>query len=190
MSLAITLEFSDADLEHFIDAMRRAQADARKLPPHEVTDAAAKLLADGRHAKLPAFIAERLGKLDSMISMVNDEGFALPAEERERVLACLAYFANPDDIIPDNIPVLGYLDDAIVIELSTRELEHEIDAYADFVAYRKNEAELRGVDVKTLKTERYEWAEARRLEIIDRMRKRRAQSYQSSSGPRLFSFRH
>lgn len=191
MSLAITIELGDADLQHFIDAMRRAQQETKNLSPREVTDAASKLLVDGHKIKLPNFIAERLGKLDSMIAMVNDDGFALPDEDKQRVLACLTYFANPEDIIPDNVPVLGFLDDAIMIELCVRELQHEIEAYEDFVAYRKDEAAAHGVDPSTLKTQRVEWAEARRIELIERMRKRRGQSYQSSGGwkPTLFSFR-
>ncbi|MET0226393.1 MAG: YkvA family protein [Dokdonella sp.] len=191
MSLAITIELGDADLQHFIDAMQRAQTEAKHLSPAEVTDAASKLLVEGHQIKLPNFIAERLGKLDSMIAMVNDDGFALPEEDKQRVLACLTYFANPQDIIPDNVPVLGFLDDAIMIELCVRELQHEIEAYEDFIEYRKNEAVARGVDVGSLKTQRHEWAEARRIELIDRMRKRRGQSYQTSGGwkPTLFSFR-
>ena len=191
MSLAITIELGDADLQHFIDAMRRSQKEAEHLSPREVTDAASKMLVEGHDIVLPNFIAERLGKLDSMIAMVNDEGFALPEEDRLRVLACLTYFANPEDIIPDSVPVLGFLDDAIMIELCVRELKHEIEAYEDFTVYRKEEAAARGVDPSTLKTERLEWAEARRIELIERMRKRRGQSYQSTSGwrPSLFSFR-
>jgi uncharacterized membrane protein YkvA (DUF1232 family) len=190
MSLAITIELGDADLQHFIDAMQRAQQEAKHLSPREVTEAASKLLVEGHQIKLPNFIAERLGKLDSMIAMVNDEGFALPEEDKQRVLACLTYFANPEDIIPDNVPVLGFLDDAIMIELCVRELQHEIEAYEDFIAYRKDEAAARGVDPASLKTQRVEWAEARRVELIDRMRKRRGQSYQSSGGwkPTLFTF--
>ena len=57
-----------------------------------------------------------------MIAMVEDHGFGLPQENRENVLTALAYFASPDDIVPDNIPVLGFLDDAIMIELCVREL--------------------------------------------------------------------
>lgn len=192
MSLAITIELGDADLSHFISAMHRSQENAKHLTPGEVTAAASKLLVDGHHVKdLPNFIKERLGKLDSMIAMVNDHGFALPEGDKNRVLACLTYFANPDDIVPDNVPVLGYLDDAIMIELCVRELQHEIDAYEDFVAYRKDEAARRGVDVSTLNTERPEWAEARRIELIDRMSKRRSMSYHSSGsgGMRLFSVR-
>ena len=190
MSLAITIELGDADLKHFIDAMQRSQQEAKHLSARDITDAASKLLAEGHEVKTPQFIAERLGKLDSMIAMVHDDGFALPDEDRQRVLACLTYFANPEDIIPDAVPVLGYLDDAIMIELCVRELRHEIEAYEDFVLYRKDEAMRRGVDVSSLKTERFEWAEARRVELIDRMRKRRGQSYQNSSGwkPTLFSF--
>lgn len=190
MSLAITIELGDADLQHFIDAMRRAQEEAKHLSPQQVTDEASKLLVDGHHVQLPQFIADRLAKLDSMISMVNDQGFALPEEDRQRVLACLTYFANPKDIIPDNVPVLGFLDDAIMIELCVRELQHEIEAYDDFVVYRNEEAQRRGVDPATLKTERVEWAEARRVELLSRMKNRRLQSYNNSSGwrPSLFKF--
>jgi uncharacterized membrane protein YkvA (DUF1232 family) len=190
MSLAITIELGDADLKHFIDAMQVAQQEAKNLSAREITDAASQLLVDGKEQKLPSFIAERLSKLDSMISMVNDQGFALPEDDRQRVLACLAYFANPKDIIPDDVPVLGFLDDAIMIELVTRELQHEVEAYDDFVEYRNSEAQLRGVDPSTLKTERVEWAEARRIELLNRMKSRRLSSYGSSGnwGPSLFKF--
>jgi len=191
MSLAITIELGDADLQHFIDAMKRAQEESKHLSAQQVAEAASRLLDEGHKVAVPQFIAERLRKLDSMIAMVNDDGFALPDEDKQRVLACLTYFANPQDIIPDNVPVLGFLDDAIMIELCVRELQHEIEAYEDFVAYRRSEAAAHGVDPSELKTQRVEWAEARRLELIDRMRKRRGQSYQSGGGwkPMLFSFR-
>jgi uncharacterized membrane protein YkvA (DUF1232 family) len=190
MSLAITIELSDDDLKHFADAMQTAQQESKNLTPKEITDAASKLLKDGKENKLPAFIADRLSKIDSMISMVNDAGFGMDEEDRKRVLSCLTYFANPKDIIPDNVPVLGFLDDAIAIELVVRELQHEVEAYDDFIEYRDDEARRRGVDPSTLKTERVEWAEARRVELLSRMKSRRMSSYSSSSGwrPSLFKF--
>jgi len=190
MSLAITIELSDDDLKYFADAMQSAQKDSQNLTPKEITDAASKLLQDGKDNKLPAFISERLSKIDSMVSMVNDAGFGMEEADKKRVLACLTYFANPKDIIPDNVPVLGFLDDAIMIELVVRELQHEVEAYDDFVVYREDEARRRGVDPSTLKTERVEWAEARRVELLSRMKSRRMSSYSSSSGwrPSLFKF--
>ncbi len=191
MTLAITIELSDDDLKYFADAMQGAQKESQNLSPKEITDAAHKLLQDGKDNKLPAFISERLSKIDSMVSMVNDAGFAMDEEDKKRVLACLTYFANPKDIIPDNVPVLGFLDDAIMIELVVRELQHEVEAYDDFVEYREDEARRRGVDPSTLKTERVEWAEARRIELLSRMKSRRMSSYGGGGGrwaPSLFKF--
>src|SRR5581483_7069286 len=73
-------------------------------------------------------------------SSASDCGFALPPEDCHRVLAVLAYLADPVDFIPDTVPALGFLDDAIMIELCRNELRFEIEAYEDFSAWREEEA--------------------------------------------------
>lgn len=187
MSLTITLELSDEDLQHFVKSMQQAREQTRDMSKAGIIEAASKLLERDQRKDQPQFVLDHLKKLGTMIAMAEDDGFALAGGDRDHVVECLAYFADPHDLIPDEVPVLGYLDDAIMIELCARELEHEIDAYEDFVAYRNAEAAARGVDPATLKTERVEWAEARRVELLDRMRRRRGQSYQAQSGMRLFS---
>lgn len=182
MSLSITIDLTDSDLAHFTDVIKRAQDKAQKLSAEAIIAAATKVLESGRNVALPAFIASRLVKLEHIIALAKDSGFGLEAEDRERVLACLAYFAEPEDVIPDSVPVLGFLDDAIMVELLQRELRHELDAYEDFVDYRNDEARRLGVDPSTLSTQRVDWAEARRTELIERMRRRRrGQGYGSTS---------
>ena len=190
MSLSITIDLGDADLQHFIDGMRKAQEETKHLSAQQVTDAAKKLLADSAGVQVPAFIAERLSKLDAMISMVHDSGWALPEEDKQRVLSALTYFADPKDVIPDTVPVLGFLDDAIMIELCVRELKHELDAYDDFCDFRNAEAERLGVDPASHELQRADWLEGRREELQDRMRRRRRDSYSGTSGwkPMLFKF--
>ena len=61
----------------------------------------------------------------------------MPSREREQLLATFIYFCDPEDLIPDDIPGIGYLDDVIMIELLSREMRHVSDAYDDFCAYRK-----------------------------------------------------
>ncbi|MEO8672814.1 MAG: YkvA family protein [Tahibacter sp.] len=192
MSLTITIELGDADLQHFIDGMRKAQEETKHLTALQVTDAAKKLLADSAGVQVPGFIAERLAKLDSMIAMVHDAGWALPADDQQRVLSALTYFADPKDVIPDTVPVLGFLDDAIMIELCVRELKHELDAYEDFCDFRNTEAHRLGVDPADHAVQRADWLEGRREELQDRMRRRRRDSYSGAGGgswkPTLFKF--
>ena len=191
MSLDITIQLGDEDLDHFIEAMQRAKAKVANLSSQTIVESASKLLVNTPKANVPEFIKDRLKSLDHMIQLVVDEGYGLPEEDRKRVLSCLAYFADPDDIIPDNVPVIGLLDDAIMIELCVRELKPELDAYGDFVIFRNQEATRRGVDPANLKTERVEWLETRRLEAHESMRHRRRDGYGASSNwaPALFRTR-
>ena len=186
MSISLNFELNDRDLEHFQAAMEKAKKAAAGKSAQEVIDCAAKLLGDAQKVAIPDFIKERLLHLDDMIAMVRDDAWALSGEDRDRVLSALTYFCDPDDVIPDNVAVLGYLDDAIMIELSVRELRHELDAYDEFCDFRQNQAQRRGLEPD--KVGRADWLDSRREELVDRMHRRRDREagagigYGSSSG--------
>lgn len=180
MPLAISFELSDRDLERFNQAIQAARESAGHQDPDVIIAAASKLLLDVDAGELPDFIAQRLERLDALIAMVRDEGWALGDEDRARVMSALVYFANPDDIIPDSVPVLGYFDDAIAIELCVRELKHELDAYEEFCDYRQGEADRRGLDPS--KVGRADWLGSRRDELQDRMHRQRERDYGTGYG--------
>ena len=184
MSLSVAIELSDKDLEHFntaLDAARKAAADKTA---EQIIESAANLLVDAQKVHVPDFVGARLAQLDTLIAMARDDGFHLPEEDKQRVLSALVYFADPKDVIPDHVPVLGYLDDAIMIELCVRDLRHEFDSYEDFCDYRQAEATRRGQDPSTVG--RADWLESRRDELVERMHNRREREpgagYGSSSG--------
>ncbi len=171
--MRITFELSKDDLEHFRAVMRNVNENTTGLSDQEIIEPARKTMQavdDG--ADIPDFIGDRLKSLATMIAMLEDQGWGLPEMERQRVLSALAYFADPEDIIPDHIPGLGFLDDAIMIELATQELRHEIEAYEDFCRYREAEASRRKLPVDE-ELDRAEWLVARRLQLQTRMRRRR-----------------
>lgn len=169
MSLRISFELDDSDLKHFRLIMEEARRAAARLAPEDIVAAAEALLEDVPASKAPGFVAERLENLRLMIGMLSDIEWRLPHQEASRVLNALAYFAEPEDLIPDHIPGLGFLDDAIMIELVVRELRHEIEAYRDFCDFRQQM--LREGKGKT--ASRASWLDSRREALQARMRRRR-----------------
>ena len=131
---------------------------------------------------LPDFIAERLLQLKTLLEMMKDTEWDLSEVDRERVISAMAYFADPIDLIPDHIPGLGFLDDAIVIEMVAQELEHEIQAYRDFVVFRSAEACRLGEDASSLN--KASWLEERRKQLHSRMRRRRRRAGGRGDGTR------
>ncbi len=185
MPMSFHFELSDQDLAHFNTAIAKAKASASGKPEAEVTAAARELLITATKTQLPDFIVQRLDKLDAMIAMLNDEAWGLQDEDRERVKGAVAYFSEADDLVPDDIAVLGYFDDAIAIEMSVLELKHELEAYAEFCEYREEQAKVRGMEAANVG--RADWLATRRDELVARMHRRRNRDgegggYGSSSG--------
>ena len=131
VGMRISIDLEDDDLKHFRLIMRQARNNALRLEPESIVAAAEKLLTSVDTGSGPLFVRERLQKLNLMIRMLTDHEWRLPKKESTRVLNALAYFTEPEDLIPDHVPGIGYLDDAIMIELVVRDLKHEIDAYED-----------------------------------------------------------
>lgn len=186
MSLEFHIEITDEDLPVFVDALTRAEKRAAGKSAQQILDAASKTFAGSQGQHMPEFVRSRLATVESLIAMAGDEGWALGEEDRGRIISALTYFADPEDMIPDNVPVLGFLDDAIMIEVVQRVLQPEIDAYADFVTFRNDEVARRGADASKLGRE--EWLEERRAELQLRMRNQRTKYAPSGNWSPAFRF--
>jgi uncharacterized membrane protein YkvA (DUF1232 family) len=171
MGLRISFELDDDDLDHFRLIMLQSRNAAARRSPEEIVATADQLMHELANQRTSGFISERLHDLRLMRRMISDVDWRLPHEEANRVLNALAYFAEPDDLIPDEIPGLGFLDDAIMIELVGRELRHEIEAYREFCEYRTRQTPRGDTEL-----------EAVRAELQARMRQRREDDLQS--GPK------
>lgn len=171
MTLRISFELDDDDLKHFRLIMDEARKASARLTPEDIVAGAENLLSHvGTFEQAPGFIVERIQKLKLMIDMLSDIEWRLPHQDASRVLNALAYFSEPEDLIPDHIPGLGFLDDAIMIELVVRELKHEIEAYKDFCDFRARTKREHG-DNTTVS--RQTWLGDRRKALQSRMRRRR-----------------
>lgn len=174
MPLDITFTLSDQDLEHFQTIVDKAKSSLEDTQDAASIEAAARqLITDARSTELPGFIGERLAKLEHVINMIGDQEWQLSDDERKRVLGALVYFCNPDDLIPDHIPGLGFLDDAIYVELVIRELQAEVDSYEEFCAFRSAEEARRRKNGLDPHVQREEWLADKRAALHARIRKRR-----------------
>lgn len=185
MSLRVTLEFTEKDLEHFRKLARQAVASSEKLSREKIIAGARDLLKEVDENVEADYIRDRLSQLQVLIDMLEDEGWGMKDVGQTRVLAALAYFNNPEDLIPDHIPGLGFLDDAIMVELLCRELKPEIEAYQDFVKYRGAAAKRRGVDPSELN--RSDFLKNREQALLSRMRRRRRRGGSGGGGKSPFS---
>jgi uncharacterized membrane protein YkvA (DUF1232 family) len=137
MAMRLSFELTDRDLDYFRNALKQSRQAVRDADETEIIDAIRDVLNDIRgNEPLPDFVSSRIPQLDRMLEMLVDEEWQLPSADREQLLATFVYFGDPEDILPDDIPVIGYLDDVIILELAARELIHVIEAYSDYCRYR------------------------------------------------------
>lgn len=173
MPLTVTLEISDIELAHFRRLMGRARDRADRRTPHEIAAAASTEIARLQSVARSPFVARRVEQVARLVAMLEDPEWQLPEAECQRVLDGLAYVAEADDLVPDNVPVLGLVDDAIMLELVLSELRHELDGYEDFDVYRRQEAARRDKPGTHRPVSREDWLESQRAALHARIRERR-----------------
>ena len=117
-------------------AFRRAvrwavAAAAGKRPFGRMLETAATLL--GRH---PSALRRVARDAAALLRMAREtlSGHYRKAPRRSLIaaVAALFYLVDPLDLIPDAIPVLGLLDDAVVLTWVARQVRHDVDAFLDW----------------------------------------------------------
>lgn len=182
MSIDITFTLRDEDLAFFRELVARVVENIDDPGrQQEIIVATARVVAQAHSGDIPSFIAERLNTLETLLNMLQDEEWQLSEEDTRSVLGALSYFSQSDDLIPDTIPGIGYLDDALYAEIIAQELETELRAYNEFCQFRIAEESRRrgrGLDIAV---GREDWLADKRSVLHSRMRARRAGGGRSSS---------
>jgi uncharacterized membrane protein YkvA (DUF1232 family) len=139
----ISFSLEESDVAYFRKLFRDARKTAAGQDVGEIITAVQDLIGRVRQTKkIPTFVAETVTVLEDLVKMIEDEDYELPKAPRAEILAALAYFADPHDLIPDTVPGLGFLDDAIMIKIAEEEFRHELWGYRSFVKFRAG-AEVR-----------------------------------------------
>lgn len=171
MPLDITFTLSDRDLERFktiVANARNSSTDAQS--PADIEKAAYKIVDVAMSSDLPDFIADRLLQLKVLLDMMNDNDWGIEDDDKNRILTAMAYFADPIDLIPDHIPGIGFLDDAMFVEIVIRELSHEIEAYNEFCDFRNAEEKRLAEEGSDTSQNRDRWLGGKRDELHGQIR--------------------
>jgi uncharacterized membrane protein YkvA (DUF1232 family) len=116
------------------DAFARAERNAKLFAsdPERVHRLVEK--AAGKAASIPkdAF-GENWPYLQTMLRLAHAHGHGQYRKVSEdallSILAALNYFVDPFDLIPDEIPFLGYIDDATVVDFAVAKAKQALDDF-------------------------------------------------------------
>jgi uncharacterized membrane protein YkvA (DUF1232 family) len=129
----VTFTLDESDANYFRSLYTKAKRGAKDLDE-------ARIIADARgivkqvrsNEKTPGFVIDAIEVLTDLVDLIQDQEYAAPRKVRDEVLAGLAYFSNPEDLIPDHVPGLGFLDDAIMVKFIEDEFKNELWGYRKF----------------------------------------------------------
>jgi len=175
MPFDITITLSDSDLQKFQESIDKGKLAVKNQQSAEaIEQKAAELIELATAGNLPQFVHDRILKLQILLNMIRDSEWKLTDEERQSIRGALYYFVDPEDLIPDHIPGIGFLDDAMYAEIIIKELKTEIKMYREFCQFRISEENRRRNNGIDLNVGREDWIADKRAMLHSRMRERRA----------------
>jgi hypothetical protein len=100
----------------------------------------------------------------------------------------IGYLDGPVALVPPDVPAVGGLDRALLVDIAMERLRAELDEYADFCRYRAAEAQRLGMPVAAISIDRDSWTLERSEELrLERLVRRGGTGYARGGGqPEVF----
>jgi hypothetical protein len=172
-----SLELNDGKLRRFNDLIRRVAPGKSTYSAEQIAGAARRVLRASMKGQDSAFIKVRMRRAGEIRAALQDAQWDIPAKLLGPMHDIIAYL--DDDglaLIPNSVPIVGLLDDAILIDAAMDTLRGELDDYADFCRYRIGEAASLGIAPSEIRIERRRWYEDRQQELRLEQQLRRVRS--------------
>ena len=154
-------EIGEAELTRFNDLLLRFDLHRLPLARDQLASAARELADDTDGSRAAPCIHQRMRRAGAIDRMLRDAGWRTAEVLVAPARLLVRYVREDGDLIPDALPRVGRLDDAILVDAAWTSLAGEVRNYLDYCRLRQLERELgndNGFD-------RDEWERARVAEV-------------------------
>lgn len=155
-------DLTPLDVERFNNLLLRLGRRQAPLVSDQVATAARELCDCSILAVEPPSIRQRMRRIETAAQMVEDPDWDEANDAIDTARLVIEYARGSDDLIPDWVPKVGRLDDAIVVDAAWPRLVGEIESYLDFCRLRSLEAGA----VAASGFHRADWEQLRREEAM------------------------
>ena len=126
-------------LVHFNALLRTIHAAAPRVESDALISLARRMQAEPVEQAVDV-VGERIARVHVLRRMLRDADWTVAPDLRVRARLLLTYIDTHEDLIPDGVNLYGYLDDALMVELSWPRFQAEVEDYRDYCAFRATHA--------------------------------------------------
>ena len=153
-------ELEPSRLDRFNHALRELSPDAPAMTLDQIASAAERAIVRHRDGATPPFVQSRMAALARLEGLATDVAWSASLELKRQIGVLLEYRRDAGDLIPDDQPVIGLLDDAVLVDVALQLLRGELADYEDFCRFRRVAAEFAGMSEAETGLTREHWLEA------------------------------
>lgn len=185
---SVTVNFGPTDLSRFNECAAKVAPGTPPLKAEQIAGAARRLARAVGAGNESRFIQIRMRRAAEVRALLKDPAWPVDVVLLERMQHLIAYVDGPVALVPLEVPGVGGLDRALLVDLAMEGLRAELDEYADFRRYRAAEAERLGVPIEQVAIDRGHWLaeRSRELQLERQVRRARNAGYGQRDGAELF----
>lgn len=183
----VTLQFREDDLRAFNQCAERIAPGTPALDARQIAAAARRLARAIGQGNESRFIQIRMRRAGEVRAILMDTAWTVDPAVLERMQELIAYLDGSVALVPLDVPVVGGLDRALLVDMSMGALRAELDEYADFCRYRAAEAQRLGTPVAAVDVDRERWMRERSEELrLERLVRRGGTRYAPEGQVEIF----